>query len=318
MEVLIQLFVSICSLLIIVFEIVVFARLALQSPHESDDGKYKEKARTKRKKAIVFSFLTLALMLIYYLVNTYRFYRLYHAPNPNSPLRPNEMLIMFELWIESLQKSFLFYVITIIVPFISSKRFRILHVKEGVSETFIEWYSFLRVFSYPLIYVVFGSGSELSIYLIGVLSLSETCLLLSVYSLLLSKIITLGKMLGDVQLITRYEVEAVINEVRAGILGLLLYLFFDLVSKVAAIILFFLPGSSYPVISDKSSLIGIILLVLSYHYVAKLVFIPSRGVYESIQKMEDIKKHATSTFLNLNGRRVEDSNTVPLNGVPDI
>lgn len=318
MDISIQPFILISFLFVLTIEVVTFTRLTLQQPSESDNTENTDKIRKRRTRGTVFSFLLLLMMIIYYLISTYRSYREYYILHvPNLSPKNGRGLKLLEMWIESLQKSLLFYMTTLVIPFISSERFRTLHVEEDISEIFIEWYAFARVFSYPLIFIAFGESSAFGIYLVEVLSLSETFLLLFIYLLLLSKIEKLREILTHTQLVTKYEVEAVIKEIRPGICGFLLYLGLDLASRAGTIILIFIPErTKYSVISDLNSLVKIVLFVLLYHSIARLVFPSSKGACDSIEKMEHIKKHVAGSFLNLKSK--DEDGMVPLNEIPSI
>lgn len=318
MNILVQPLIPICSLFILLAQVVMLTRLVLQSPPEPTHAKHARKIQRRKTRGIVFSFMVLVLMIVYYTAAIYGFYRRYSVHRlPNIPLDSGG-LKMLELWNESLQKSLLFYITTLIIPIVSSRRFRTLHIRENVSEVFVQWYASLRVFSYPLVFTIFGDRSSLGTYLVEVLSLSETCLLFSIYLLLLSKMSTLEEILTHTQLATRYEIEGVVREVKPGVVGLVLYFGLDVASRVVSIALIFCPDRGICLLaSDMNSLVRIVLFMVMYHCVAKIVFLPARGVCESIQKIEGIKRHVAGTFLNLNSSETGGDKVV-LTSVPNI
>lgn len=281
---LIPLFVSVCYLCIVAAEATGLARLFAQEG--AADCRRTDCIQRRRTRGLVLFLGILALVAAT------------HATRAYGLLRGSEgSTRAMEPWIDSFQRSLVLYMPVMVVPLISSGRFRTLHVEEHASATFIEWCALARLAVHPTISAAFGHRSLLGMYLADVLGLSETVLQISIFSLAMAKVLRLLHILGHTELITRYEIESVVRGVVPGIVGFLLYLGLDLVLKVFSIALMMQRDAAPD--TDIVSVGRLVLFVLLCRCAMVFLSMPAREVGESIQKMEDIKKHVAGSFLNL-------------------
>ncbi|CAD26420.1 hypothetical protein [Encephalitozoon cuniculi GB-M1] len=288
--------------------------LRANSKQEAISTKYIEEIKSTRTKGFVFFLLVLVLTNIYYFFYT----RNYLEGDVPSFLKAIHMdsrsLKMLELYVRNTQKSFLFYAIALVVPLVSSRRFRVLAIDEKASIAFVRYYSLFGSLLYPLVFHI-SKGYDLGSYLVEVLNIAETVLLLSLYLLLLLKMWKVHDVLSYTQIITKFEIEEVLSRTRSKIVGIIAYLCLDMVSGAARMAEMFFP-KEYSLGLPVNSLVETAFLVILYCYSVKFLVIPGNGICESIQRMEDIKKHVVTGFLNLEHR--DEDNMVDISTIPDI
>ncbi|AFN83531.1 hypothetical protein EROM_081150 [Encephalitozoon romaleae SJ-2008] len=307
-------FVLLAIMLILGATLVNLIALRANNKAEPAGTRYIEKIKSTRKKGMIFFLLALIFTTVYYF-----FYTQNHLEGRTPPLLKrvsvnSHSLKMLELSARSFQKSFMFYATSLIIPLVSSRRFRVLGIDEKTSIAFVKYYSLLGSFLYPLVFHV-CSGHDLGSYLVEVLNIAETSLLLSLYSLLLLKMCKVHDVLSYTQVITKFEIEEVLDRVKPKIIGIIGYLCLDGASGVARMTAMFFAGD-YSRGLPVNSLVETAFFIALYYYSIKFLVTPGNGICESIQKMENIKKHVAAGFLNLEHR--DEDSMIDVSKIPNI
>lgn len=225
-----------------------------------------------------------------------------------------DALKTLEVWTRAIQKSVLFYAIVLIIPLVSSRRFKALGIDEDASKAFLTWYSLCGSLLHPLVFRLSG-GLDLGHYLTDVLSMAETLLLSSLYLLVLSKIHELHDVLSYAHVVTRFEIEEVLCTVKPRVIGILAYLCFDAISGAATVVAGVLPSGNMAGFAANGA-VKVLLLLALYYYSVNFLVSPANGVCESIQRMESIKRHVASGVQGLDGGDGDD--LIDIAAIPSI
>ncbi|ADM12046.1 uncharacterized protein Eint_081140 [Encephalitozoon intestinalis ATCC 50506] len=288
--------------------------LRANSSPEVSGTKYIEEIQSTRAKGLMFLLLVLVLTSIYYFLCTQNYLE-GSPPNFLKVIRmDSHSLKMLELCTRNIQKSFMFYATALVIPLVSSRRFRVLGVDEKVSIAFVRYYSLFGSFLYPFIFHV-SNGYDLGGYLVEVLNIAENSLLLLLYFALLQKIWKMHDVLSYTQIITKFEIEEVLGRVSPKIVGIMAYLCADMASGAFRMARMFFPVE-YGLGIPTNSLAETAFFVGLCYYSIKFLVTPGNGICESIQKMEGIKKHVASGFLNLEHRSGDDM--MDVSTIPNI
>lgn len=307
-------FVLLATILILGTTLVNLIALRANNKPEPASTKYMEKIKSTTKKGVIFFLLALIFTTIYYFFYTQNQLEGSIPPFLKRARVSSHSLKMLELCARSIQKSFMFYATSLIIPLVSSRRFKVLGIDEKTSITFVRYYSLLGSFLYPLVFHI-CSGYDLGSYLVEVLSIAETSLLLSLYSLLLLKMWKVHDILSYTQVVTKFEIEEVLERVRPKIVGIIGYLCLDGASGAVRMTEMFF-SRDYSRGLPVNSLVETAFFVALYYYSVKFLVTPGNGICESIQKMEGIKKHVAAGFLNLEHR--DEDSMIDVSEIPNI
>ncbi|WEL39269.1 hypothetical protein PFJ87_08g01340 [Encephalitozoon hellem] len=307
-------FVLLAVMLILGATLVNLIALRANSKPEPAGTRYMEKIKSTRREGVVFFLLVLISTTIYYFFYAQSRLEGSMLPFLKRTRVSGRSLKMLELCARNIQKSFMFYAASFIIPLVSSRRFRVLGIDENTSIAFVRCYSLLGSFLYPLVFHI-SSGYDFGSYIVEVLNIAETILLLSLYSLLLLKVCKMHDVLSYTQVITKFEIEDVLGKIKLKIIGIIGYLCLEGTSGAARMVEMLFSGGRVQGL-PVNSLVETALLVALYYHSVKFLVTPENGICESIQKIESIKKHVVTGFLNLEHR--DEDSMVDVSAIPDI
>ncbi|KAF7682542.1 hypothetical protein TCON_2232 [Astathelohania contejeani] len=138
-----------------------------------------------RKRALILSIFSanMSLFIIYNILGALRAYSQGNVAYRSAHVEIfDQILQILEITFESIQKSLLFFSLVLFLPVFTS--INIHYDSFSVNKTYIitiSAYSFIRVLLYPILYFIFFNYSLLGLFLIELLSISETFLLMFIY-----------------------------------------------------------------------------------------------------------------------------------------
>jgi hypothetical protein len=212
--------------------------------------------------------------------------------------RSDIILKMAEVFIESAQMSLVFYITSFLLPIALTTE---LAERDVSSIRFLLIYSVSRILFYPLILFCYRKHVPLGMYLIEVLSLAEFVLIAIIYSVLLKRVARLRKLLFNLHLFDRYEIELVLSDTRRMVSGLMVHILLELACRIIYIIILFSPGSlKYSILVDIMLLVRLISFVWVYKCIADVIFHSNTSNDIYLQKMDYIMKyleHSQDKFM---------------------